>query len=103
MSNTKSGVYFAAANAAEKALPELSKALIDRHDELHRAYGETKWAGPVPEELQAALAAVDADELAAFAMECRKRGNMALHEEWRANEESLAATRQEQQAKAVEA
>lgn len=87
----KAKVYFAACWAAEKALPESSRALIERHDELHRAWGKAGWPAPTPPELVAASQAVAADELAAFAMDLRRRGNEAAAEEYRRETERKEA------------
>ncbi|MDD5350915.1 MAG: hypothetical protein PHQ12_11955 [Chthoniobacteraceae bacterium] len=73
-----SSVYFAAAIAAENALPEQSRALINKRDELHRLWGKAGWPVPVPPDLLAAGQAVEADPLANFAMELRRRGNEAF-------------------------
>jgi len=78
-----STVYFAAAIAAEKALPEHSRALIQRHDQLHREWRNNGWPSPIPDALAAAGDAVRADTLANFAMELRRRGNDASLEEYR--------------------
>jgi hypothetical protein len=85
MKTKPSRVYLAASMAAEDKLPADSKALIDAHDELHRAWGKAGWPSPTPPELIAAGEAVKADTLANFAMELRKKANDAAHEEWRAD------------------
>ena len=79
-----SSVFFAAANAAEKELPPASKALIERHDELHRVFmRQYKVGDEVPVELKDASEAICRDELANFAMECRCKGNDAAYREWK--------------------
>lgn len=79
-------VYFAAERAARAALPPESRALIERHDVAHHAWIKagmpalvvTKSAPELtPESLEvvAVNAALDADPLASFCMELRRRGN----------------------------
>lgn len=79
---TLSGVMFTATNAAEAAIPAESRALIERHDELHRAWAKN-WRDPLPAELKAAQAAVAADPFANYCMELRRQGNEQSHAEWK--------------------
>ncbi len=87
-----SDVYFAAANAAEAALPASSRALIEEHDRLHGEWRKAGW-GELPAALSAATKAIKEDRLANFAMECRRQGNEVAYEEWRAEEEARTQTK----------
>ena len=79
-----SSVYFAAANAAEEALPPHSRDLIVRYDQLQRAWAKAGFQTPLTPDLIDADNAIDADPLANFAMECRRQGNVAFCRERRA-------------------
>lgn len=78
----RSDIFLAAWVAAEKALPQESRHLIEVHDALHAAWRNTGW-GPVPPELTAAAKAVEADPLASIAFDLRHRTNDEAHAEWR--------------------
>jgi len=77
-------VYFAAERAAFEASPEESQKLITRHDELHRAWTDSRKWDTVPAELTEASAAMDADPFATVVMELRRKGN----EVWRREHEA---------------
>lgn len=87
----KSKIYLAAWIAAEDALPESSRKLIEHHDVLHKAWREASFSGPVPVALAQASMDIDADPCAKIAFDLRKATNEAAHEEWRAAEEKEAA------------
>lgn len=84
---TRSRIYLEAWIAAEKALPEAARQLIEEHDRLYSAWRKAGW-GPVPPELTAASQAVEADPLASIAFEFRKRTNEEGHKEWLAEQEA---------------
>jgi hypothetical protein len=73
---------------AQYLMPEASLALIEKHDELHRACGKAGW-GNVPDELKAARAAVEADPFAKAGMDLRAAGNEAGFAAWLAKEKEL--------------
>lgn len=78
-----SAIYLAAWLAAEKALPEESKKLIEAHDALFAKWREAGWPSPIPPEVKAASDAIDADPLAKIPFEFRQRCNQAVSDEWR--------------------
>lgn len=79
----RSEVYLAAWIAAEKALPEESKQLIEAHDTLFAKWREAGWPKPIPPELTAASDAIEADPLASIPFALRQQCNQAGSEEWR--------------------
>lgn len=78
-----SDIYLAAWIAAEKALPEESKQLIEAHDTLFAKWRESGWPKPIPPELVAASDAIEADPMAKIPFEFRQRCNQAGSDEWR--------------------
>lgn len=79
-----STLIFRALLAAEKEMPAESRALIEHHDALYAEWRKTDWKTPIPELLAAASEALKHDPLTAFAMELRRQGNTAAHQEWQA-------------------
>ncbi len=78
---TRSSIYFAAAIAAQKELPERSRALIEARDAIERTWRDAGYTMPVPDALVAASDSILADPLAAVAMELRRLGNDAFRKE----------------------
>jgi len=79
----KSAIYLAAWIAAEKALPEESKNLIEAYDELFEKWRKEGWPSPIPAELKAASNAIETDPLAQIPFEFRRKCNQAGSEEGR--------------------
>ena len=81
-----SRIYLAAWMAAEDALPAESKALLERHDVLHRAWVNSWKSGsgplpPMPDELKETRERIEGDPLARIPWELRRQSNMARTEE----------------------
>lgn len=76
-----SDIYFAGAIAAEGALPEESRAIIEKLDSIQRKWINDGYAFPTPIDLAKARADLNADPLALAAMEIRRLGNQASQEE----------------------
>ncbi len=70
-------VIFAAEHAAFESMPAESRALIEAHDGLFKTWRESGFSSPMPEPLKAARKAIEADPIAEFSMELRRRGNEA--------------------------
>jgi len=89
-----SSLYFRAEEAVFAAIPAESRALIERHDELHREWRQAGFPTPTPPALVAARDVIRRDAQAEIAMELRRLGNDAAYAEWDARQNSTPAAAQ---------